>query len=103
MRVKYFGRIRELMGVREEEYEVEDVTLAKLLLECIPGRHKDSAEEFKKLILGAIRGNFDLDECKRPVIKDYIVLVSGRVVEATYKLRVGDEVAILPPVGGGLW
>ena len=36
-----------------------------------------------------------------PILKNYIVLVNGRNVELTYRLENGDEVAILPPVGGG--
>jgi molybdopterin converting factor small subunit len=31
-KVKYFGRLRELLGVREEEYEVRNSSLADLLI-----------------------------------------------------------------------
>lgn len=102
IRIKYFGRIRELIGVREEEYDVDDASLADLLLKYIPIRHSIVAGEWKKTIFMTNMGEIIFDKDGNPVLRDnYLVLVNGRNCGVTYRLRDGDEVAILPPVGGG--
>jgi len=102
VKVKYYGRLRELLGVKEEEYEVEDATLADLLLKHIPSRHSEVAEEWKETIFTTIGGEIAVNQDGMPVLKNHFILVGGRSPEITYKIRDGDEVAILPPVGGGL-
>ncbi|MEM1581533.1 MAG: MoaD family protein [Candidatus Bathyarchaeia archaeon] len=101
VKVRYFGRLRELLGVREEEYEVDDATLADLLLKYIPSRHSDAADEWKESIFVTIRGDVAVSRDGTPMLKNYFILVGGRSPEATYRLKDGDEIAILPPVGGG--
>lgn len=101
VKVKYFGRLRELLGVKEEEYEVEDATLADLLLKHIPSRHSDAADEWRQSIFVTIRGEVAVNKEGIPTLKNYFILVGGRSPEITYRLKDGDEVAILPPVGGG--
>ncbi|MEM1606999.1 MAG: MoaD family protein [Candidatus Bathyarchaeia archaeon] len=101
VKVKYFGRLRELMGIKEEEYEVEDATLADLLLNHIPNRHSEVADEWRQSIFITIKGEVAVSRDGVPALKNYFVLIGGRSPEITYKLKDGDEVAILPPVGGG--
>ncbi|MEM3715564.1 MAG: MoaD family protein [Candidatus Bathyarchaeia archaeon] len=101
VKVKYFGRLRELMGIKEEEYEVEDATLADLLLNHIPNRHSEVADEWRQSIFITIKGEVAVSRDGAPALKNYFVLIGGRSPEITYKLKDGDEVAILPPVGGG--
>ncbi|MCX8170541.1 MAG: MoaD family protein [Candidatus Bathyarchaeota archaeon] len=101
VKVKYFGRLREMLGVKEEEYDVEDATLADLLMNYIPKRHSDAAEEWRQSIFVTIRGEVSVSRDGAPLLRNYFVLIGGRSVEVTYKLKDGDEVAILPPVGGG--
>ncbi|MEM1507637.1 MAG: MoaD family protein [Candidatus Bathyarchaeia archaeon] len=101
VKVKYFGRLRELLGVKEEEYEVEGATLADLLLKHIPSRHSDAADEWRQSIFVTIRGEVAVNREGIPALKNYFILVGGRSPEITYRLKDGDEVAILPPVGGG--
>lgn len=101
VKVKYFGRLRELLGVKEEEYEVEDATLADLLLKHIPSRHSDAADEWRQSIFVTIRGEVAVNREGIPTLRNYFILVGGRSPEITYRLKDGDEVAILPPVGGG--
>jgi molybdopterin converting factor small subunit len=36
VKIKYFGRLRELLDIREEEYEVKNSSLADLLIKYIP-------------------------------------------------------------------
>lgn len=102
VKVKYFGKIRELTGVREEEYEVENASLAELLLKHIPERHSDISKEWRETVFTTVRGEVAIDKNGNPVLRDnYVVLVNGRVCEISYRLMDGDEVAVLPPVGGG--
>ncbi|MEM0049491.1 MAG: MoaD/ThiS family protein [Candidatus Bathyarchaeia archaeon] len=103
VKVRYFGRIRELTGLREEEYEVENATsLAELLLKHIPERHNDISREWRETVFTTVGGEVSMDRDGNPVLRDnYVILVNGRVREVSYRLMDGDEVAVLPPVGGG--
>jgi molybdopterin converting factor small subunit len=101
VKVKYFGRVRELLGIKEEYYNVNEATLADLLLRLIPERHMDKSKEWKETIFVTVRGEVALDMAGTPMLKNYFILVKGRTPELTYRIEDGDEVAILPPVGGG--
>lgn len=102
VRVRYFGRIRELIGVRDEEYDVNDASLMDLLLKYIPERHTNMASEWKETIFVINMGSVIAYGDRAPMLRDnYLILVNGKACEITYKLRDGDEVAVLPPVGGG--
>jgi len=101
VRVKYFGRLRELLGVKEEDYDVEDSTLADLLLKHIPSRHPEAANEWRKTVFVTVRDDVAMGRDGMPILKNHFILVGGRSPDLTYRLRDGDEVAILPPVGGG--
>lgn len=103
VRVKYFGMLRELLGIREEEYNIEDITLADLLLKHIPGRHAEVADEWKRTVFVTVRDDVALGKEGEPMLKNHLILVSGRKSELTYRLKDGDEVAILPPVEGGAY
>jgi len=101
VKVKYFGMLREMLGVREEEYNVEDATLADLLLKYIPENHKDVAEKWVETIFVTVKGEVAVNRDGMPIIKNHFILVGGRNLNINYRLKEGDEVAILPPVGGG--
>jgi MoaD family protein len=101
VKVKYFGMLREMLGVREEEYNVEDATLADLLLKYIPENHKDVAEKWVETIFVTVKGEVAVNRDGMPIIKNHFILVGGRNMNINYRLKDGDEVAILPPVGGG--
>ncbi len=102
VKVKYFGRLRELLDVKEELYEVEDGTnLANLLFNHVPERHPDVSEEWRGEIFRMVKGKVVFEDDGLPILKNYYILVNGRSSNLDYRLRDGDEVAILPPVGGG--
>jgi molybdopterin converting factor small subunit len=101
VKVKYFGRLRELLGVKEEEYSVENLSLTDLLIKYIPSRHPEIAEEWKKIVFVTVGDDIVMSEDGTPILKYYSILVNGLSRNLTYILRNNDEVAILPPVGGG--
>lgn len=113
VKVRFFASLRELLGnIREEEYEVEDgTTLMDLLLQYIPERHSNVSKSWKEWIFETERHEIKFDKDGIPVLSYYLILVNGRSYNSIsedgrrlglmYKLKDGDEIAILPPVGGG--
>ena len=113
VKVRLFASLRELLGnIREEEYEVKDgTTLMDLLLQHIPGRHGNVSRSWKEWIFETERNEIKFDKDGIPVLSYYLILVNGRSYNSIsederrpglrYKLKGGDEVAVLPPVGGG--
>jgi len=92
VKVKFFTTLREIVGKKEEHIEFShSVTVEKLLKQL----SKTYGKEFENYVydeLGNIRGHLQF-------------LVNGKSITALEglktKLREGDQVAILPPVGGG--
>ena len=114
VRVRYFALLRELLGnTREEEYKIRDGTmLMDLLLKCIPERHRNVSVRWKGRIFQTENGKIKFDENGTPYLRGYyLILINGRSYLSisedgrypglTYKLEAGDQIAILPPVGGG--
>ena len=114
IKVRYFALLRELLDdIREEEYEIRDgTTLVDLLREHIPERHPNASLRWKEHIFQTERGKITLDKDGTPSLRGYyLILIKGRSYRSIsedgrhpglrYKLKDGDEIAILPPVGGG--
>lgn len=114
VKVRYFALLRELLdNTREEEYDVKDeTTLTDLLLKHIPERHKNASRSWKERIFETEKDRIKLNKDGTPSLKGYyLILINGRSYCSVsengedpglmYKLKDGDEVAILPPVGGG--
>ncbi|MCW4021046.1 MAG: MoaD/ThiS family protein [Candidatus Bathyarchaeota archaeon] len=100
--VRYFGRLRELLDVKKEEYTVEDgATLTNLLLNHIPERHREASHKWNETIFRTVKGEIALNKDGTPVLANHLVLIGGRSPSLTYKLKAGDEIAVLPPFGGG--
>lgn len=92
VKMKYFASLRELIGISEEEYELQEgTTLKDLILKHVPERHKEIADEWinevNKIISGEKEG--------------YVFIVNGDRADLDRKLNEGDVAALLPPVGGG--
>ena len=114
VKVRYFASLRELLGnTREEEYEVRDGTmLMELLLEYIPERHRNASRSWKERIFETEKDGIKFDKEGTPSLSGYyLILINGRSYLSIsederhpglrYTLKDGDEIAILPPVGGG--
>ncbi len=102
VKVRYFGRLRELLSVKSEEYIVENgATLRDLLLRYIPERYKEVSKAWIETIFRTAKGEIVLYKDGTPLLKDYLLLIGGRSHDLNYELKEGDEVAVLPPFGGG--
>jgi len=91
--VRLFTTLRELTGKREEtlEFDARIVTVEDVLKE-LTGRY---GKEFKEYLYN-----------DKQMVRGYLqLLVNGKSVELLERIKTrlkeGDEVAIVPPVGGG--
>jgi molybdopterin converting factor small subunit len=102
IQVRYFGKLRELLGAKKEEYTVEEgTTLANLLLSHIPERHSDVSKAWVETLFRTVRGEMAQDKSGVPALGDYLVLTNGKSVDLSERLKEGDDVAVMPPFGGG--
>lgn len=114
VKVRYFASLRELLGnTKEEEYEFDDgTTLMDLLLVRIPERHRNASKSWKERIFATERGEIKFEKNGTPILRGYyLILVNGRAYSSIsederhpglrYKLKDGDKIVVLPPVGGG--
>jgi molybdopterin converting factor small subunit len=102
VRVRYFGKLREQLGVKEEEYTVkEGTTLEELLLNHIPTRHKQPSESWIGTVFRTVKGKIARDKDGAPVLRNQLIIVDGKSPRLRDELKDGVEVAIMPPFGGG--
>jgi molybdopterin converting factor small subunit len=100
--IRYFGKLRELLGVKKEEYNVEEeTTLADLLVSHVPERHSTVSKTWAETLFRTVRGEMAQNRNGTPVLGDYLVTLNGKSVILGERLKEGDEVAIMPPFGGG--
>lgn len=79
IRVVAFARVRELLGFSEREFGLADVPT-----------------------VGALRSRLERDvPALSPLRESTRIARNGHIVEDSVALAEGDEVALLPPVGGG--
>jgi len=90
---KYFAALREITGKREEAFDFDGEVDAKMFLDALVLRYGKKIAEFLLDQKGTLRENL-------------VMLVNGNAVDtsdlASLKLKNGDLVVILPPIGGGL-
>ena len=100
--MRYFGKLREQLGVKAEEYEVkEGTTLEEILLIYVPQRHKQSSDIWIETVFRTVRGKIARSKDGTPVLKNQLIIIGGKSPRLRDKLKEGDEVAIMPPFGGG--
>jgi molybdopterin converting factor small subunit len=102
VKVKYFGKIRELLGVKSEEYKFKEGEQIKdLLLTYIPRKHKISSKCWIEDIFKTANGKIIFDGDGMPILKGLLILIEGKSYSLIDKLKDLDEVVLLPPFGGG--
>ena len=90
--IRFFTTLREIVGQKEEEVEFSRPVTLETLLKALSRKHGKEFAEYVYDELGSVRGHLHL-------------LINGKSVTALNGLRTklneGDQIAILPPVGGG--
>ena len=100
--VVYFGKLRELLGVKSEKLFVDEgATVMDLLVSLIPKRHPGASGAWVATVFRKVKDEAAQDTSSVPVLGDYIVTLNGRSSSLWERLKEGDEVAVMPPFGGG--
>ena len=90
--VKFFTTLREIMGKKEEQIELARPVTVEALLKQLSEAYGNDFVDYVFDELGNVRGHLQF-------------LVNGKSVTTLQgfktKLNDGDQVAVLPPVGGG--
>jgi len=89
IKVKVFATLRESLGWKEKEYNVEAKDI----------------NDFLKNVVGGKLCDIIMDKGKGRLLPQYKVLLNGRDIDfldgLKTKLKDQDLIAIFPPVGGG--
>jgi len=100
--VVYFGKLRELLGGKGEKLFIDEgTTVMDLLVNFIPKRHPGASVIWVATIFKKVKGEVAQDGDGALVLGDFIVTLNGRTAKLEDKLKEGDEVAVMPPFGGG--
>jgi len=90
--VRFFTTLREITGKKEEQIEFARAATVESLLKQLSKKYGKDFNDYVYDEIESVRGHLHL-------------LVNGQSVTALRGLRTqlkeGDQVAILPPVGGG--
>jgi MoaD family protein len=77
--VQFYAQLRDLIGMREREVELAEDATVRDLLEKIYAQQPALRPHDKSILIGA----------------------GVEFVDRNYKLKPGEEIAIMPPVQGG--
>jgi molybdopterin synthase sulfur carrier subunit len=92
VKVKFFTTLREIVDKKEEQIQLSDSATLEELLRQLSKTHGKDFEDYVYDELGKVRGHLQF-------------LINGKSASTDQgmktKLREDDEIAILPPVGGG--
>ena len=79
VRVQFYAQLRDLIGIRELEFELAQRATVRELLEEIYAQQPALRAHDKSILIGA----------------------GLEFVDRNYKVNPGEEIAIMPPVQGG--
>jgi len=90
--VKFFTSLREITGKKADEIQLQNVITVEELLNLLSDKY---GKKFREYIYN-----------KKGKVQDFLsFLVNGRNINVLQdfdtKLKQGDTIAIIPPVGGG--
>jgi len=89
IKVKVFATLRDMVGWKEKEYDVEAKDINDFLEDVVGGKLYDII----------------MDKDKGQLLPQYKILLNGRDIDflegLKTKLKDQDLIAIFPPVGGG--
>ena len=92
IKIKFFTTLREIVGKKDEQIQLSESTTLEALLKQLSKKYGEDFEDYVYDELGKVRGHLQF-------------LINGKSASTGQglktKLREGDEIAILPPVGGG--
>ena len=92
VKVKYFTTLREIVGKKEERIRLSHSLTIEALLNQLSRKYGEEFEDYIYDSLGNVHGHLQF-------------LINGKSSSTEQgiktKMREGDELAILPPVGGG--
>jgi len=92
VRVKFFTTLREIVGKKEENIDLSGSVTVNALLKQLSKKYGEDFKDYVYDETGNVRGHLQF-------------LINGKSASTLHqfktKLREGDQVAILPPVGGG--
>ena len=90
--VKFFTTLREIVGKKEEEFEFSKGTTIKEVLRHLSESYGRTFKEYIYNEKGRIKSHLEF-------------LINGKSITTLQgfetKLKDGDKIAIIPPVGGG--
>ena len=92
IKIKFFTTLREIVGRKDEQIQLSASTTLEALLKQLSRKYGEDFEDYVYDELGKVRGHLQF-------------LINGKSASTAQglktKLREDDEIAILPPVGGG--
>jgi molybdopterin synthase sulfur carrier subunit len=92
IKIKFFTTLREIVGKKDEQIQLSESTTLEVLLKQLSKKYGEDFEDYVYDELGKVRGHLQF-------------LINGKSASTAQglktKLREDDEIAILPPVGGG--
>jgi len=92
VKVKFFTTLREIVDKKEEQIELSRSVTVEAFLRQLSKKYGKDFEDYIYDELGNIRGHLQF-------------LINGKSITALQglktKLKENDQIAILPPVGGG--
>jgi molybdopterin converting factor small subunit len=88
-----FSRLRELLDVKEEQYEVVDGTrVMDIFTQRVPERYPEVSISWMDHLFVTVSGEMTLNRDATPILRDYVALVNAEPRSLEYRLKDGDGI-----------